>query len=79
MEEVRGKNLTIRYDAAKCIHSRYCVTGAPHLFVGNVEGDWIYPDAVADRGFRGLRRGRARPAPSLMSATTAEARNSRRQ
>ncbi len=46
MEEVRGKNLTIRYDAAKCIHSRYCVTGAPHLFVGNVEGDWIYPDAV---------------------------------
>lgn len=46
MEEVRGKNLTIRYDAAKCIHSRYCVTGAPTLFVGNVDGDWIFPDAV---------------------------------
>lgn len=46
MEEVRGKNVTIRYDAGKCIHSRFCVTGAPTLFVGGVEGDWIFPDAV---------------------------------
>jgi CDGSH-type Zn-finger protein/uncharacterized Fe-S cluster protein YjdI len=46
MEVVRGKDITIRFDNAKCIHSRYCVTGAPTLFVGNVEGDWIFPDAV---------------------------------
>jgi CDGSH-type Zn-finger protein/uncharacterized Fe-S cluster protein YjdI len=47
MEEVRGRNVTILYDGKKCIHSRYCVTGEPTLFVGNVEGDWIFPDSVA--------------------------------
>ena len=46
MEEVRGKSITIRFDSTRCIHSRFCVTGEPHLFVGGVEGDWIFPDAV---------------------------------
>jgi CDGSH-type Zn-finger protein/uncharacterized Fe-S cluster protein YjdI len=46
MEEVRGAKITIRFDGARCIHSRYCVTGEPTLFVGGVEGDWIFPDAV---------------------------------
>jgi CDGSH-type Zn-finger protein/uncharacterized Fe-S cluster protein YjdI len=47
MEEVRGAKVTILYEGARCIHSRYCVTGEPKLFVGNVEGDWIFPDAVS--------------------------------
>jgi CDGSH-type Zn-finger protein/uncharacterized Fe-S cluster protein YjdI len=46
VEEVEGKDVTIRFEATKCIHSRGCVLGRPDVFVPNVQGEWIHPDAA---------------------------------
>jgi CDGSH-type Zn-finger protein/uncharacterized Fe-S cluster protein YjdI len=43
-EVVRGKQVTIRFEAKRCIHSRHCVLDRPDVFVPNVEGEWIHPD-----------------------------------
>ena len=43
-EEYSGENITIKFDGAKCIHSRNCVLGLPKVFQANVEGRWIAPD-----------------------------------
>lgn len=47
IEEVEGKDVTIRFEAKKCIHSRGCVLGRPDVFVPNVDGEWIHPDSAA--------------------------------
>ncbi len=47
IEEVRGRRVVIRFDGAKCVHSRNCVLGRPDVFVPGVEGDWIHPDRAA--------------------------------
>jgi CDGSH-type Zn-finger protein/uncharacterized Fe-S cluster protein YjdI len=44
IEEVRGKKAIVRFEAAKCIHSRNCVLDRPDVFVPNVQGEWIKPD-----------------------------------
>jgi CDGSH-type Zn-finger protein/uncharacterized Fe-S cluster protein YjdI len=44
VEIVEGGAVTIHYRGKLCIHSRYCVTGAPKVFLANVEGPWIHPD-----------------------------------
>jgi len=44
VEEVRGKKVSIRFVARKCIHSRNCVLHRPDVFVPNVAGEWIHPD-----------------------------------
>lgn len=46
VEEVRGKRVLIRFEGKKCIHSRMCVLSRPDVFVPNVEGEWIHPDAA---------------------------------
>ncbi|MEZ4365986.1 MAG: CDGSH iron-sulfur domain-containing protein [Kofleriaceae bacterium] len=46
IETVRGQRLTLHFEAARCIHSRHCVLSTPEVFLANVKGDWIYPDAV---------------------------------
>lgn len=46
MEEAKGKNLLLRFEATRCIHSRQCVLGAPDVFLANVKGPWIHPDAM---------------------------------
>src|SRR5258705_7221139 len=46
IEEVAGTGVTIRFEARKCIHSRGCVLGRPDVFVPNVPGEWIHPDAA---------------------------------
>jgi CDGSH-type Zn-finger protein/uncharacterized Fe-S cluster protein YjdI len=46
VETVQGEKLNIVYEGRKCIHSRFCVTGAPKVFLANVQGAWIYPDAM---------------------------------
>jgi CDGSH-type Zn-finger protein/uncharacterized Fe-S cluster protein YjdI len=46
VEHIEGKKLTLLYEGKKCIHARFCVTGAPHVFLANVKGPWISPDAV---------------------------------
>lgn len=44
VEIVEGEKVTIHYRGKLCIHSRFCVTGAPKVFLANVEGPWIHPD-----------------------------------
>ncbi len=44
-EVVAGTHATIHFDASKCIHSRTCVLSHPDVFVPNVVGAWIHPDA----------------------------------
>ncbi len=44
IEEYRGKQVAIRFDSNKCIHSRNCVLGRPDVFVPNAAGPWIKPD-----------------------------------
>jgi CDGSH-type Zn-finger protein/uncharacterized Fe-S cluster protein YjdI len=46
VDEIEGRSLTLVFDAKKCIHSRFCVTWAPNVFLANVEGPWIHPDAM---------------------------------
>lgn len=44
VEIVEGAKIQIRNNGKLCIHSRFCVTGAPKVFLANVEGPWIHPD-----------------------------------
>ena len=46
VEHIEGTRLTLLYDLKKCIHARFCVTGAPQVFLANVKGPWIVPDAI---------------------------------
>jgi CDGSH-type Zn-finger protein/uncharacterized Fe-S cluster protein YjdI len=46
VEVVQGEHLTLLFDGHRCIHSRLCVTGAPTVFLANVQGPWIHPDAI---------------------------------
>jgi CDGSH-type Zn-finger protein/uncharacterized Fe-S cluster protein YjdI len=43
---VDGKKVRIIFEGAKCIHSRGCVLSRPDVFVPNVKGEWIHPDAA---------------------------------
>jgi len=43
--EYRGERIVIRNKGERCIHSRFCVLGRPDVFVPNVDGYWIRPDA----------------------------------
>ncbi len=47
VDYIEGAALTLIYEGKKCIHSRFCVTGAPQVFLANVKGPWIQPDAIA--------------------------------
>lgn len=44
VETVRGSGVQIRFDGARCIHSRHCVLDRPDVFVPNVKGAWIHPE-----------------------------------
>jgi len=46
VEEIEGQALTLVYEGKRCIHSRYCVTWGPKVFLANVVGPWIHPDAM---------------------------------
>lgn len=46
IEVVQGEHLELRFEARRCIHARFCVTGAPQVFLANVQGPWIHPDAM---------------------------------
>ena len=43
---IPGQKAIIEFDGSKCIHSRNCVLDRPDVFVPNVEGEWIHPDAA---------------------------------
>ena len=46
IEEAPGDKLLLRFEAKRCIHSRQCVLGAPDVFLANVKGPWLHPDAM---------------------------------
>jgi len=46
IETVQGEKLELSFEAKRCIHSRFCVTWAPQVFLANVKGPWIHPDAM---------------------------------
>lgn len=46
VEVVRGQNIEIQYEGRRCIHSRFCVTWTPSVFLANVKGPWIHPDTM---------------------------------
>jgi CDGSH-type Zn-finger protein/uncharacterized Fe-S cluster protein YjdI len=46
VETVQGQHLTLHFETKRCIHARFCVTGAPKVFLANVQGAWLYPDAM---------------------------------
>ncbi len=46
VEVVEGQSLTLKFDTPRCIHARFCVTGAPTVFLANVVGPWLHPDTL---------------------------------
>lgn len=38
--------IRIDYDTKRCIHSRNCVLNAPRVFLANVVGPWLHPEAT---------------------------------
>ncbi len=46
IEAVEGRDLTLMFEGKRCIHARFCVTGAPTVFLANVKGPWLHPDTV---------------------------------
>lgn len=46
VETVEGREIVVRFDHARCIHARFCVTGEPDVFEANTPGEWIHPDAA---------------------------------
>jgi CDGSH-type Zn-finger protein/uncharacterized Fe-S cluster protein YjdI len=46
VDELEAEHMTLLFDQKKCIHSRHCVTGAPQVFLANVQGPWIKPDEM---------------------------------
>ena len=55
-----GKELKIDFDVSRCVRARHCVLGATKTFVGEVEGEWLFPD----RSDNGLVRGLVHDCPS---------------
>ncbi|HVZ99738.1 MAG TPA: ferritin-like domain-containing protein [Caulobacterales bacterium] len=56
VEIVQGEKLAIHYRGKRCIHTRWCVTGAPKVFLANVEGPWIHPDEMDVEELAGIAR-----------------------
>ena len=46
VETVSGQKMELSFETKRCIHARFCVTGAPNVFLANVQGPWIHPDAM---------------------------------
>jgi CDGSH-type Zn-finger protein/uncharacterized Fe-S cluster protein YjdI len=46
VDHIDGRHLTLVYEGKRCIHARFCVTGAPSVFLANVKGPWIQPDGI---------------------------------
>jgi CDGSH-type Zn-finger protein len=36
----------VLFETRRLIYARFCVTGAPDVFLANVQGPWIHPDAM---------------------------------
>ena len=54
IERVEGERVRVEFEGRKCIHSRGCVLSRPDVFVPNVAGEWIHPDAATPEEIAGL-------------------------
>ena len=55
-EIVSGGKVAIEFEAARCIHSRHCVLDRPDVFMPNVAGAWIHPEAATPEDAVALAR-----------------------
>ncbi len=46
VEVAEGIAMNLMFDTRRCIHARFCVTGAPTVFLANVKGPWLHPDTL---------------------------------
>lgn len=46
IETAKGDKLDLLFETKRCIHARFCVTGAPNVFLANVQGPWLHPEAM---------------------------------
>ena len=46
-KEYRGRDVTISFDASRCLHAAECVRGLPEVF-DTSQRPWIQPDATDD-------------------------------
>ncbi len=46
VETIRAPGIELQFEGRRCIHARFCVTGAPKVFLANVKGPWIHPEAM---------------------------------
>lgn len=44
---VESDEIDVGFSGKRCIHSRNCVLGDPHVFVPNAPGEWIHPEAAS--------------------------------
>jgi CDGSH-type Zn-finger protein/uncharacterized Fe-S cluster protein YjdI len=54
IEVAEGKQVTLHFEAQRCIHSRHCVLDAPSVFKANTPGTWIYPDTISVEALVGV-------------------------
>ena len=47
IDEYKGEHVTVVNDGKRCIHSRYCVLNLNSVFLANIDGPWIKPDAAS--------------------------------
>jgi CDGSH-type Zn-finger protein/uncharacterized Fe-S cluster protein YjdI len=47
IDEYKGAKVSVVNDGKRCIHSRYCVLNLNNVFLPNVDGPWIRPDAAS--------------------------------
>jgi CDGSH-type Zn-finger protein/uncharacterized Fe-S cluster protein YjdI len=47
IQTARGARIVVHFDTHRCIHSGNCLRGNPQVFLRNVKGDWIHPDAAS--------------------------------
>ncbi len=50
IEAAESDGLTLLFEGKRCIHARFCVTGAPTVFLANVVGPWLHPETMGVEG-----------------------------
>jgi len=56
VEVAVGSKLDIHFDGKRCIHARYCVLGAPGVFLANTPGEWIRPNTMDPEDLAAIAR-----------------------
>lgn len=49
-----GKDMHLSFDTGRCIHARFCVLGAPKVFLSGVKGQWLFPDKMDTEALRAV-------------------------